>query len=86
MYVQKIGVKYSVRDRNDNEVCRFDRLADACIVQRYLSNQNLPEYEELYALRLLRKFDEDGGGKVDNGRKEKAPDGISEELEKAEQG
>ena len=64
MYIRKFGVKYAVIDRNENEVCRFDRLADAGIVLRYLSNQKLPEPEEVHALQLLRKFD--GGVKVDS--------------------
>ena len=86
MYIQKFGVKYAVLDRKDNEVCRFKRLADACIVQRYLSNQSLPEPEEKRALQLLRMFDENGGGRDESGRTEKKADGIPAELAKAEQG
>ena len=86
MYIKKFGVKYAILDRNNTEVCRFNRLADACIVQRYLSNQSLPEPEEKRALQLLRMFDENGGGRVDSRRKEKEADGIPAELAKAEQG
>lgn len=86
MYIQKRGIKFAVVDQKDNEVCWFDQLADACIVQRYMSNQSLPRAEEIRALYLLRMFDEDGGGKVDSRRKEKEPAGISAELAKAEQG
>lgn len=66
MFIQKFGTKYAVVDRNDREICRFDKLSSACLVQRYLNNQYLPENESAKALRLIQEFDESEGGKGDS--------------------
>lgn len=57
MNIKRMGVQYAVSDGYDFELCRFNHLADAVIVSRYLSGQSLPETEEINALRLIREFD-----------------------------
>lgn len=57
MIIIKRGVQFAIMDCENKEICRFDQLADASIVFRYLNNQSLPESEENNALRLIREFD-----------------------------
>lgn len=79
MYIRRFGVKYAVIDKAGNEICRFDLLSDACIVERFLSNKDLPKDEAEKALKLIRE-DEGRNHHADRAKKT-VSERVPEEVE-----